>query len=348
MSRHGGRQTEQRKAEHIDICLNRDVAGQGISTGLEAYRFRHSALPEIDFAEIRLNSSFLGKQLEAPLMISSMTGGTKEAADINRRIAEAAESRGWAMGLGSVRAAIEHPELAATFRVRDVAPSIPVLANLGAVQLNYGYGVDHCRRAVELSGADGLVLHLNSMQELFQPEGNTNFKGLLKKIEQVCRELKVPVGVKEVGWGIRGDLAQALSEAGVSFIDVAGAGGTSWSQVERYRSRDPIRSEAAAAFAGWGLPTAACIREVRSRLPEAVLIGSGGLANGVDAAKALALGADIAAFGRSVLASAVQSAESLNRLFERIEFELKAVLFGTGAATVRELKESSPLESVYA
>ncbi|GIP35408.1 type 2 isopentenyl-diphosphate Delta-isomerase [Paenibacillus sp. J2TS4] len=343
MKDNGGRQTEQRKAEHIDICLNRDVAGQGVSTGLDAYRFRHNALPEIDFSDIRLDSSFIDKELRVPLMISSMTGGTKEAADINRRIAQAAERRGWAMGLGSVRAAIEQPGLVGTFQVRDVAPTIPVLANLGAVQLNYGYGVDQCRQAVELSGADGLVLHLNSLQELFQPEGNTNFKGLLNKIERICHALAVPVGVKEVGWGIRGDLAHALHEAGAAFIDVAGAGGTSWSQVEKYRSHDPIRSIAAEAFAGWGLPTAECIREVRSSLPDAFVIGSGGLANGVDAAKALALGADLAAFGRSVLASAVQSVEQLERLFERIEFELKAVLFATGMTTIQQLKAGDVL-----
>ncbi|WP_308638704.1 type 2 isopentenyl-diphosphate Delta-isomerase [Paenibacillus silvisoli] len=340
-------QTARRKGEHIRICLEEQVQSVGTEPGFEHYRFRHQPLPEIAFEDIDTSSSFLGKRIAAPLLISSMTGGTPQTAAINERLAEAAQSRGWAMALGSMRAAIENDELASTFQVRKQAPSIPVIANLGAVQLNYGYGVEQCRRAVELAEADALVLHLNSLQEVFQPEGNTDFRGLLKRIAEVCGGLGIPVGVKEVGWGIDGEAALRLSEAGVSFIDVAGAGGTSWSQVEKYRSRDPLRAEAAAAFAGWGTPTAVCVREVRAALPDTAIIASGGLNTGVDAAKAIALGADLAGYGRTLLAGAAEQSaagsELVERQMERIEYELRTAMFGIGAATIRELGQTKRL-----
>jgi isopentenyl-diphosphate Delta-isomerase len=339
------KRTTQRKAEHIDIVLHREVTGKGITNGLEQYRFRHLALPELHWTEISLSSTFLGKTVKAPFLISSMTGGTQEAKEINRHLSTAAQERGWAMGLGSVRAALEHPEILDTFRVRPYAPDIPLLANLGAVQLNYGYGPEECKKAVELTEADGLVLHLNSMQEVFQPEGNTNFGGLLAKIEQVCRQLDVPVGVKEVGFGIDGRLTRRLFEAGVQFVDVAGAGGTSWIQVEKYRSSDPLRVAAAEAFADWGLPTAECIREARRQAPDSCLIASGGIHTGVEAAKALALGADLAGFGRSLLQSAASyDAEAVSCQLQQIETECKIAMFGIGAADVTALKETDRLE----
>ena len=303
----GRKRIEQRKADHIDICLRENVRGEQITSGFEKYRFRHKALPEVDFKQISLSASFLGKTLKAPFVISSMTGGTERARLINRTLAAMAEQRGWAMGLGSIRAALEHEELAGTFQVRDAAPSIPLLANLGAVQLNYGFTAEHCLRALELVQADGLVLHLNSLQEVFQPEGNTNFQRLLSKIEELCRRIPVPVGVKEVGWGIAGDVASQLHEAGVRFIDVAGAGGTSWSQVEKFRTPDKVKQEAAKAFADWGIPTAECVREVREAVPGATIIASGGIDDGVQAAKAIALGADLVGIGRKLLFAAAES-----------------------------------------
>jgi isopentenyl-diphosphate Delta-isomerase len=337
---------ERRKREHIDICLNENVRGTFISTGFEHYRFKHRAVPEIDFEQIRTETRFLGKRLKAPFLISSMTGGTGEAGSINRRLAELAESRGWAMGVGSLRAAVEQPELAATFEVRKYAPSIPLLANLGAVQLNYGFTAEHAMRAIEAVQADALVLHFNSLQEVFQPEGNTNFRALLAKVEELCRTLPVPVGAKEVGWGIDGESAYRLAEAGIAFIDVAGAGGTSWSQVEKHRSRDPIRRAAAEAFADWGNPTAECVREVRERLPDALLIASGGIATGVDAAKAIALGADLVGLGRALLRPATSAAGALDQLGEQAELELRAAMLGIGAATLDELKGTPSLVRV--
>lgn len=338
-----GPSTGDRKSEHVRLCLEEEVSGVGVTTGFERYMFRHNALPETDFDAIDLKVSFLGRSLQAPLLISSMTGGSVGTGRINERLAEAAQSRGWAMGLGSIRAAVERGELAETFKVRHKAPDIPIIANLGAVQLNYGFGADECRRAVDIAEADALVLHLNSLQEVFQPEGNTNFADLLPKIARLCRDLDVPIGVKEVGWGIDGETAARLAEAGVAFIDAAGAGGTSWSQVEKFRSSDVMRRAAAEAFAGWGTGTADCISEIRSALPDLPLIGSGGLKGGVDAAKAIALGADLAGFGRALLGPAVDSAESAARAMEQAEFELRTVMFGIGAGSAAELRGTKRL-----
>ena len=191
-----------RKSDHIRINLQEDVDFKHVSTGFERYRFVHCALPGFNLEDVDTSTPLLGKRLAAPLLISSMTGGTPEASAINERLAEAAQAAGIGMGLGSQRAAIEDPTLAETFRVRHVAPDILLLANLGAVQLNYGYGLDECRRAVEMVAADALILHLNPLQEALQPEGETRFAGLLPKIETVCRALEVPVIAKEVGWGL--------------------------------------------------------------------------------------------------------------------------------------------------
>ncbi|WP_083613437.1 type 2 isopentenyl-diphosphate Delta-isomerase [Paenibacillus sp. P46E] len=335
--------TGERKIEHVRLCLNEEVGGSGITTGFEHYRFRHNALPELNYDDISLRTVFLERELRTPLLISSMTGGSSSTGAINARLAEAAERRGWALGVGSIRAAVERSELASTFQVRDRAPGIPVIANIGAVQLSYGFGVDECRRAVEIAGADWLVLHLNGIQEVFQPEGNTGFASLLSRIEQVSRALEVPVGVKEVGWGIDGETASRLYDAGVAFVDVAGAGGTSWSQVEKFRSSDPVRRAAAEAFADWGISTAECIAEVRAASKHGALIGSGGLRHGVDAAKALALGADLAGFGRNLLGPAVESEEALDHALAQVELELRTAMFGIGAPDLAALRNTPRL-----
>lgn len=339
-------ETEKRKTEHIRICLNEQVAAEGIQSGFERYRFRHNALPETNFDDIDLGTSFLGARLRTPLLMSSMTGGSELAGIINERLARAAQRRGWSLGVGSVRAAVENRDLAPTFQVRRFAPDIPVIANIGAVQFNYGFGIEDCISAMNITEADMLVLHLNSMQEVFQPEGNTNFKGLLQQIEALCAALPIPIGVKEVGWGIDTDTAKRLYEAGVSFIDVAGAGGTSWSQVEKFRGTDVVRQVAAEVFADWGIPTASCIREVRAALPKVALIGSGGVSTGVDVAKAIALGADLVGVGRSLLAAAVESEEALETVLERIELELRITMFGIGVEHLAQLRHTPRLVSV--
>src|SRR5690349_8616827 len=214
--------TTSRKLDHVRIVLDEDVAAKGVYTGFASYRLPHEALPELDLAEVSTKTSFLDKPMNAPLLVSSMTGGAADVAPINLALAEAVEALGLGMGVGSQRAAVQDDGLAYTYQVRRVAPHIPLLSNLGAVQLNYGYGVDECRRAEEMIEADALILHLNALQEAVQPEGNTNFKGLLKKIEQVCLQIHVPVIVKEVGNGINARIARRLIDAGVWGIDVAG------------------------------------------------------------------------------------------------------------------------------
>jgi isopentenyl-diphosphate delta-isomerase len=251
------------------------------------------------------------------------------------------------MGVGSQRAALAQGALAHTYQVRRVAPHALLLANLGAVQLNYGFGVDECRRAVEMIEADALILHLNALQEAVQPEGNTNFKGLLSKIEQVCRRVGVPVVVKEVGNGIGADDARRLVEAGVSAIDVAGAGGTSWSEVERFRQTDARGRGVAGGFAGWGIPTVQAIVEVREALPDVVLIGSGGVRSGLDVAKAIALGADLAASAAPHLFSAVNGdgATTVGEGLQTFIDQLRIAMFCAGAGNLAALRHT-PLERV--
>jgi isopentenyl-diphosphate Delta-isomerase len=334
-----GRNSEIRKAEHLDICLDDDAGGEHVLTGLEEYSFLHQALPELDLAAVDLSVNFLGKKLAAPLVISPMVGGIEAAAVINRNLAQAAQSLGLAMGVGSQRCMIDDPALQRTFQVRDVAPGILLFANLGAVQLNYGYGVRECRRAVEFIGADALVLHLNPLQEAFQPGGNTNFSGLLRQIERVCRELPVPVIVKEVGSGISEGVAGQLAAAGVAGIDVAGTGGTSWSRIEGIRAGERT-AKLAAVFDSWGIPTADSIRMARRGAPGLPLIASGGIRNGLDVAKAIALGADAAGMALPLLRLATISAEAVIAALQEVIEALKITMFCIGAAGISRLKDT--------
>ncbi|MCG7345213.1 type 2 isopentenyl-diphosphate Delta-isomerase [Sporosarcina sp. ACRSL] len=336
----------QRKAEHIEITLNEKVTGNQITTGLERVHFIHNALPEIDFNEISIESNFVGQSRPTPFMISSMTGGAAFAETINRNLALAAEEKGWILALGSMRALIESEEHRASFQVRQYAPTVPIIANLGAVQLNYGFGVDQCRQIIEMTNADALVLHLNSLQEVIQPNGDLNFKDLLVKIEELTNVLEIPIGVKEVGWGIDGDTAKKLCDIGITFIDVAGAGGTSWSQVEKYRSTDPVKQAAAETFSVWGIPTVDCVVSVREKIGEQSIVASGGMSTGLDAAKTIALGADIVGFGRSILKEATQSPEDVMRVMETKELELRMAMFGVGASTLAELQASDRVRYV--
>ncbi len=334
---------EQRKSDHIRINLEEDVNFRQLTTGLEHYHFLHQMLPEVNLDEIDLGVSFLGKRLKAPLLISSMTGGTEQARQINFTLAEAAEQCSIAMGLGSQRAAIENPAVAATFQVRRVAPNILLLANLGAVQLNYRYTVDHCRRAVDMIEADALILHFNALQEAVQPEGDTNFSGLLAKVEQVCRKLPVPVIAKEVGWGLSEDSARRLAEAGVAAIDVAGSGGTSWSQVEMHRAKTEVRRRVAATFVDWGIPTSEAILNAKRGAPHLPLIASGGLRNGLDMAKCIALGATLAGMAGPFLKAAVKSLPAVLDEIEIAATELRIAMFGIGVNSVAGLQNTDRL-----
>ncbi len=276
-----------------------------------------------------------------------MTGGTPEAREINRRLAQVAQHLRLAMGLGSGRALIESPVALESFDVRGDAPDIVLLANLGAVQLNKGYTAGDCRRLIELLRADALVLHLNPLQEALQPEGDTCFAGLLEKIGALCAEAEFPIVVKEVGWGIAPSDVRALFDAGVAAVDIAGAGGTSWSEVERYRIAEPWRARVAGAFAGWGIPTAQALVEARHVAPTQTLIASGGIQPGLDVPKALALGADAVGIAGPFLRAANRSLEAADELAHEIVETLRTAMFCTGARRVRDLRgKLSPTSEV--
>ncbi len=335
--------TVQRKAEHIRICLESDVQFKTQGSGFDRYQFTHSCLPELDYQDIDLTTNLLGKQLGAPILISSMTGGTQQAKEINYRLAEAAQEYKLAMGVGSQRVAIEKPDVADTFQVRKIAPDILLLANIGAVQLNYRYGIAECVRAVELLEADALILHLNPLQECIQPHGDTNFKGLLDRIATVCQQLSVPVIIKEVGNGISASTAQQLIAAGVSGIDVAGAGGTSWAKVESERAQTALQRRLGETFGDWGIPTTECITTIRQIAPTLPLIASGGVRNGLDIAKAIALGADVAGLALPFLQAADTSTAAVTELVQILKAEIQTVLFCTGNINLLALRQANCL-----
>ncbi|MEW6582786.1 MAG: type 2 isopentenyl-diphosphate Delta-isomerase [Actinomycetota bacterium] len=330
--------TGARKADHLRIVLEEDVAGAGITTGLERVRFVHQALPEIDLADVDTSTTLLGRPLAAPLVISCMTGGVARGGEINRVLASAAQEAGVAMGLGSQRAALDDPALARTFAVRDVAPDVPLLANIGAAQLGAADAVAMCRRVVDMAQADALVIHANPLQEALQPEGTTAFAGLLDRIGEVAAALPVPVIVKEVGWGIAENVARELAARGVAGVDVAGAGGTSWSEVERRRIHDPVMARAAEAFRDWGIPTVDCVLGCRRALPDGIVIASGGLRTGVDVAKCIALGADAAALAAPLLHAAVAGRDAVRDALAVLIAGLRIAMFSVGAPTVTELR----------
>ncbi len=328
-----------RKNDHLRINLHEDVQS-GIHTGFDDFILEHCALPELSLRDVDLSTTFLGFALKFPLLISSMTGGTKEGAIINVHLAEAAQAKKIAMGLGSQRAALEDKSVADSFNLRSYAADIPLFANIGAVQLNYGVSVDDCLKLMEIAHADGLILHLNPLQEALQPEGDTDFSNLLSKIEAVCKGTQKPLIVKEVGWGISPKVAEQLISVGVRAIDVAGAGGTSWSQVEMYRSKDEVQRRIAADFRNWGLPTAYALKALRDSQPDLPLISSGGVQNGIEIAKSLALGADLCGMAGRLLLAATVSTEKVIEVMDEIELETKIALFACGARTVEAMKRT--------
>jgi isopentenyl-diphosphate Delta-isomerase len=334
----------QRKADHIEINLEKDVRS-ALTTGLERFRFVHQALPEINLDDVDTRLTVLGKELAAPLLVSSMTGGTEQAEMINRRLAEAAQASHVAMGVGSQRIALEHPEQSRTFQVRKYAPDILLFANLGAVQLNHGYNLDHCRRAVEMIEADALYLHLNALQEAVQDGGDTKFAGLASKIADICTHLSVPVVAKEVGWGISERAARILADCGVAAIDVAGAGGTSWSQVEMHRAPDQFTRDLAATFIGWGIPTAESIQMVRRAAPELMVFASGGLKDGLDVAKSIALGATLGGMAGNFLRAAAYSDEGALASILLSKKQIEVTMFAAGAPNLDSLRNTELLVS---
>lgn len=322
------------------------IALSGVSqtgdTGFSKYRFIHNALPEVDFDKIDTSVRFLGKKVNYPFFISCMTGGVKEGKKINRNLAAAAQKHNIAMGVGSQRAAVEHPKLKDLFVARGVAPDIPLLANVGLVQLNYGFGAEEFQKIVDMIDADALAIHINPVQEAIQPEGDRNWEGLLAKLPKVIKKISVPVIVKEVGFGLSSDVAARLYKAGVRIIDTAGWGGTSWAVVEGER-RDGWRS-AGSLFGEWGIPTSESIRMCaqvsKKNKGRLVVLGSGGIRTGVDVAKAISLGSHMVGIAAPFAQAAVISTAKVSEYIEKIGLELKIAMLGVGAKNITELRNT--------
>jgi isopentenyl-diphosphate Delta-isomerase len=334
---------KQRKKDGIDIPLQKNVQAKTTSTYLEHVKLVHNALPEIDYDSIDLSTTFLGRRFSAPLIIDSMTGGTDEATVINGRLGELAEKYGFGMGLGSQRAGLKSEELASTYAIaRKNAPNAFLIANIGGAQLAKGLTVDDAKKIVKMIRANALVVHLNPLQELVQPEGEPKYAGVLARISELVKNMDVPVIVKEVGAGISREVATKLEMAGVSAVNVAGAGGTSWAGVEKVRAemmKNDIKKHLGDFFWDWGIPTAASLVQARKavKLP---LIASGGLRNGLEVAKCVALGASMAAMAYPFLRAASQSRESLFAFADTVLAELKSTMFLVGAGSVPSLASS--------
>lgn len=333
-----------RKSQHLQIVSEGRGRQASRGTGFDDIRFLHDALPDLDYDAIATGTELLGRRLGAPLLVSAMTGGPAEAARINAHIAEACQHLRIALSVGSQRIAVEDGAMGGLGRdLRDRAPDIPILGNIGAVQLNYGFGPDQARRAVEMIAADALILHLNPLQEAIQPGGDRDFAGLLPRIEALAHALPVPLGIKEVGAGLSGPLARRLVEAGARIIDVAGLGGTSWARVEAERGPEALR-RIAAPFHDWGIPTAQALCQVapvtRGR---AVLIASGGVRHGLDVARAIRLGADLAGQAAHALAAARDSAEALVAHFDEVVTQLRIAMFCTGSRDLAALRHATLL-----
>ena len=328
-----------RKLRHVEACLDYDVDYKTRTTGFERFDLPYCALPETDLAAIDLSTTFLGKPLRAPLLIGAMTGGAALSATINRNLAEAAEQLGVGLMLGSQRVMLEHPEAAASFTVRPYAPTALLIGNLGVAQLNQGYGERELKAAVSTVGADALALHTNPLQEAFQRGGDTDFRGLVQKLEQLVPTLPFPVVLKEVGHGLSGAVARSVAGAGFAALDVAGAGGTSWAKVEalvRYGLEDgEVRH---LELAEWGIPTADALQEVHEASPHMPLVASGGIRSGLDAAKALALGAQVVAVARPLLKPALESSQAVVDWLETFLWELRVALHGVGACNLAALR----------
>ena len=333
-----------RKDQHLDVVLS-GGGRHARDAGFDAIRFVHEALPDLDHAKIDLGVDFLGRRLKAPFLISSMTGGPTRAEAINAHLAEAAQHLGIALAVGSQRGALEggaHGGLNASLRNR--APDTPILANIGAAQLTQGFGVDQARRVMEMIGADALIVHLNPLQEACQPEGDRDWWGVGAALEALIRKLDSPVVIKEAGAGISATTARRLIDMGAAAIDVAGAGGANWGLIEGERATKPSDKAHALVFADWGIPTARAIAEERAACPDAVIIGSGGVRNGLDAAKAIRLGADLVGQAAGVLEAATVSTDAVVAHFHLAIRQLRTACFCTGSASLADLKRA-PLQT---
>jgi isopentenyl-diphosphate delta-isomerase len=348
------RKTSSRKQEHVQLTVSRDVTFRTKTPGFERWEFVHNALPEMNFMEVDPSVTFLGKRLALPLIVSSMTGGYKDATRINRILAETCREKKIGMGVGSQRQAIENAQHHRSYSiVREVSQEIPVIGNIGAAEVVRLRDVSPIQKLADLISADAFAVHLNPLQELLQPEGSPDFRGVLAGIELLVKNLRIPVIVKEIGAGISAHVARRLLNVGVSIIDVAGAGGTSWAGVEILRrKKDSTREgkkinrfdeESSALFWDWGLPTVDALRQVcslKGQFSSLRVIASGGIKNGLDIAKAVAFGADMAGIARPLL-KALETAgkRGLEESIDKIGVELKSAMFLTGSRTIEQLAQ---------
>ncbi len=329
---------QRRKDDHLSLCLSDDVR-QPHQHSLDTVRLAYDCLPEINFEDVDLGTSLLGRRLRAPLLIGAMTGGSETGARVNRNLAKAARKLGLGMCLGSQRAMIEQPELAWTYDVRSMAEELPlVIGNLGAIQLNKGVGVDAIREMLQRLPLDALALHLNPLQEAIQPGGDTNWRGLLDRIRDVVKKLDVDVILKEVGAGVSRHAAEKLATLPVAGIDAAGVGGTSWSMVEALRAGDSPAAQAGRNLAWFGVDTAQSIRNCRAAFADRIVIGSGGISTGYQIAAAIALGADAVAVCQPLLDAAQKGEDQVTARLEALLYELRTVMFCTGAESLQALR----------
>ena len=334
---------EERKSEGIEIPLKEDVQAKNSTTLLEDVTLIHNALPEINFDEIDTSTNFLNHKFSAPFLIDAMTGGTKEATKINGNLAAAAEELGIGMGVGSQRAGLQSIKMAETYAIaRKKAPSAFLIANIGGVQLIDGLNLKKIKKIIEMINADAIAIHLNPLQEIIQPEGEPKYTGVLDKISWISSEINVPVIVKETGCGISREVAAKLEIAGVSAVNVAGLGGTSWAAVEHFRAKKKKihnKAEFGKLFWDWGVPTAASLIEAKSTI-NIPIIASGGIRTGLDIAKCISLGASLVGTAQPLLSPAVKSSREVITIINKMFFEFKTSMFVTGSRTVRDLTDS--------
>ncbi len=335
-----------RKEQQIRCCLEKNVESS-LTAGFEKYILINQSLPRITLEDVEPCSTFLGKKISAPFIISPITGGTEISKKINENLAKAAQELGVVMSVGSQKLAHEDPSWIPTYQVRDVAPDIPLLANLGAIYLNYGYGLDECKRAVEMIEADALVLYLNPLQKIMQGKSHLDFKNVIEKISKVCKELDVPVIVKEVGFGLSSSAALLLREAGVWALDVAGAGGTSWAKIERFIKEEgnlhhPLRD----TFDDWGIPTLDSLVSILEVIKDVPIIASGGVRTGLDMAKAIALGASYVGMALPLLAPAIESSEAVKEKIQNVLNEFRIAMFCSGKKNLEELQKGNCIKEI--
>lgn len=332
---------QERKFKHLEACLREDSQYQSVTTGLEKVAWPYRALPELNLNDIDLRCTFLGKPLSAPILIGAMTGGTEHAARINRNLALAAQELGIGMMLGSQRVMLEHPEASYSFQVREHAPDILLIGNLGVAQFLKGYTTSHIIKAIGAVRADALALHTNPLQEALQVGGDTNFQGVTQVMQELVKKSWFPIVLKEVGHGIGKTTAEQIQHIPFAAVDVAGAGGTSWARVEDLVAHGKVTQPDLCEI---GIPTAQALQETRSVLPHMPLIASGGIRSGLDVAKCLMMGAQVCAIARPLVEPALQGPDAVLMYLLKIIQQLKTALFVAGISHVGDLTQLAPAE----